>query len=304
MGRDSDATSQAGGGNVGGTRGNGGDMNLNTNLPSNPSLANMSMADLEALSQETEQGSFGINQEIFGAASLAGGPLMGLIAGLLAGSTQNLSAPGTAQDATNSLTGGTSTNIGGLNSSGGGSVDGRPTLQQQIQAMLTGNPITDAASIQSNAYTQGQELLAPYLNAGTSALPALSASATPGGMDDMLSQILNGDNFQSLVDERQRGIQGQLAAGGLTRSGTAMQAAADVPTDLAFQLEGLLNGRNQNLVNQGNNAALSTSSLITGGAEATASGILGNHQQNINQQNIDDQNNNALIASVISLFGN
>ena len=230
-------------------------------------------------------------------------PRLGVEATILATlANSNLGTPG--QVFTTDANGNSVAVPQGAVTNGGGGVNSQPTLQQTIQSILSGNPITDAATLQADAYTQGQELLAPYLNAGTNALPALSASATPGGMDDMLNQILNGDNFQSLVDERQRGIQGQLAAGGLTRSGTAMQAAADVPTDLAFQLEGLLNGRNQNLVNQGNNAALSTSSLITGGAEATASGILGNHQQNINQQNIDDQNNNALIASVISLFGN
>ncbi|HCC80373.1 MAG TPA: hypothetical protein DEQ25_03335, partial [Methylophaga sp.] len=96
--------------------------------------------------------------------------------------------------------------------------------------------------------------------------------------DEMLAQIFSSDIFGSLVDERQRGVQGQLAAGGLTRSGTAMTEAARVPTDIGMMLEQLLSGRQTNLMN-------------TGLSAATGLGQLG-------------QNNSANIGNMLSASGN
>lgn len=96
-----------------------------------------------------------------------------------------------------------------------------------------------------------REQFAPFLEAGAGALPELREGYQPqkgstiGGLDEMLSQIMDSDTFGGLVEERQRGVQGQLAAGGLTRSGRAIEEAAAIPTDLAFQLENLIYGRGQ-----------------------------------------------------------
>lgn len=96
-----------------------------------------------------------------------------------------------------------------------------------------------------------REQFAPFLEAGTSALPELQRGfqapegTTLPGLENVLSQIMGGEAFQSLIGERERGVRGQLAAGGLTRSGTAVREAAAIPTDLAFELENLLFGRAQ-----------------------------------------------------------
>lgn len=160
--------------------------------------------------------------------------------------------------------------------------------------------------------TRGQ--FDPFVKAGIGALPELQrgfqapAGTTVGGLEEMIAQIMGGEAFGGLVEERQRGIQGQLAAGGLTRSGRAIEEAAAIPTDLALQLENLLTGRQFGAEQQrisgleslagggraaaGAGAGISSNILaniinaitgqagveaggITRGAEATASGILG-----------------------------
>lgn len=171
-----------------------------------------------------------------------------------------------------------------------------------------------------------REQFAPFLAAGAGALPELQQGfqqqqgATLGGLDEMIAEIMGGGTFGSLIDERQRGVQGQLAAGGLTRSGTAIEEAANVPTDLAFEIENMLFNRGQqgevsriqglqNLVQTGLSAAgtsggqggsLTTQIAnqlggigatrgqgLTGSAEAIASGIFGSNQaQAQGKQNI------------------
>lgn len=157
--------------------------------------------------------------------------------------------------------------------------------------------IGEAARIQSESAERSVQLLmeqlgitreqfAPFVQAGVGALGDVQQGATTTGLDQRLNEIMGGDFFGGLVEERQRGVQGQLAAGGLTRSGAAVEEAARVPTDLAFQIENLLSGRQQNLVSMGQSAAagesgqtgLLTQNIIqalTGGAAATAQGITG-----------------------------
>ena len=100
-----------------------------------------------------------------------------------------------------------------------------------------------------------QENLTPFIEAGTGALPGVIQGTTAGGLDERLAQIFDTDVFGSLVEERQRGVQGQLAAGGLTRSGTAIQEAANIPTSLGLALEQLLTGRGTALAGAGQSAA-------------------------------------------------
>lgn len=120
--------------------------------------------------------------------------------------------------------------------------------------------------------------LRPFSEAGVAQLPGLAAGATAGGLDARLAELFNTDIFGSLVGERTRGIQGQLAAGGLTRSGTALEEIAQIGPDLGLALEGLLTGRSQFLSGQGAGAAGGIADLLTGQGEAAASGILSDAQ--------------------------
>lgn len=96
-----------------------------------------------------------------------------------------------------------------------------------------------------------QENLAPFIQAGTQALPGVTEGTTAGGLDERLAQIFNTDIFGSLVDERTRAVQGQLSAGGLTRSGTALEEIAGVPTDVGLGIEQTLFDRLSGLAGQG-----------------------------------------------------
>lgn len=123
------------------------------------------------------------------------------------------------------------------------------------------------------------EELRPFTEAGVAQLPGLTAGATAGGLDARLAELFNTDIFGSLVGERTRGVQGQLAAGGLTRSGTALDEISRIGPDLALALEGLLTGRSQFLSGQGVSAAGGVADLITGQGQSAASGILAGGQE-------------------------
>lgn len=110
------------------------------------------------------------------------------------------------------------------------------------------------------------------------ALGAAPSQFLPGGAPALATQVGGGDGrgglqqaLGALINERGRAVQGQLAAGGLTRSGTALQEAARIPTDLGFQIEQLLSGRTSNLSGSGQNAAATLGQF---GAEASG-GIAG-----------------------------
>ena len=134
-----------------------------------------------------------------------------------------------------------------------------------------------------------QENINPFIEAGTEALPGIVDSSTLGGFDRNLADILNSEIFGSLVGERQRAVQGQLSAGGLTRSGTAIDAAAAIPSELALAIEGLLFGRQSGLAGSGQNAAAglgaigaqnsqNISNLFSQQGQNTSSGILADSQ--------------------------
>jgi hypothetical protein len=174
-------------------------------------------------------------------------------------------------------------------------------LLSNIVGTFTGGPgakaARQAAGVQSAASEEAirvlqeqlgitREQFAPFIEAGRGAVPGVEAASTVGGLDQIINQIMGGEAFGGLVEERQRGIEGTLAAGGLSRSGAAIEEGARIPTDLAFQLEQLLTGRKQNLAGTGltavsqeagqaGNLTQQIIQSITGGAQATASGILG-----------------------------
>ncbi len=146
-----------------------------------------------------------------------------------------------------------------------------------------------------------QENVSPFIEAGVGALPGVIQGTTAGGLDERLAEIFNTDIFGSLVEERQRGVQGQLAAGGLSRSGTALQEAARVPTDIGLALENLLTGRATNLATSGQNAALGLGG-IGGTASLGIAGSLIGQGQNLSSGILADQQARAQgVQNVLSL---
>lgn len=129
----------------------------------------------------------------------------------------------------------------------------------------------------------------PFLSAGVGALPLVQEGLTAEGLDARLARLMNTNTFGSLVDRRTQAVEGQLASGGLTRSGTAVQEIANIPTELALALENMLTGRATNLAGSGQNAALglgslgassanSISALLSRSGRARSSGILSDSQ--------------------------
>lgn len=154
-------------------------------------------------------------------------------------------------------------------------------------ARLQSEAAKEAAAIQAASFERALPMLQeqlgltrgafdPFIQAGVGALPELQrgfqapAGTTAGGLEDIINQIMGGEAFGGLVEERQRGIQGQLAAGGLTRSGRAVEEAAAIPTDLAFQLENLLTGRQFGAEQQ---RISGLESLVSGGRAATGAEV-------------------------------
>ncbi len=97
--------------------------------------------------------------------------------------------------------------------------------------------------------------LAPFVDVGQRALRPLEKQRTFAGFADRLSNIQDTDIFGDIVDERTRAIRGQLAAGGLTRSGTALKEIAGIPTDVALAIEDLIARRTTNVAAGGQSAA-------------------------------------------------
>lgn len=108
----------------------------------------------------------------------------------------------------------------------------------------------------------------PFIQAGTRALPGVEAASTVEGFGANLSEIFSSGALQPLIDERTRAAQGQLSAGGLTRSGKGVQDIANISSDLGLQIEQLLSGRQQNLATGGVGSALQLGGLGARAAEA------------------------------------
>jgi len=131
------------------------------------------------------------------------------------------------------------------------------------------------AATEANKMTQkGIDMLSPFFDAGKEQLGAMAKSSTIEGFGKRLKEIFEGGALNPLIDERQTALQGQLAAGGLTRSGTAMDAAAAVPQDIGLAIEQMLAGRTGGLVNQALGAGGSISNMFGSQGKNISSGIV------------------------------
>lgn len=147
-----------------------------------------------------------------------------------------------------------------------------------------------------------QEQISPFVEAGVGALPDVIQGTTARGLDERLAEIFGTGAFESLVGERTRAVEGQLAAGGLTRSGAAIQEAANIPTSLGFALEELLTGRATGLAGAGQGAAFGLGGLRAGTAGGIAN-LLTQQGQNIASGILTDEQARAAGAeNVVNLL--
>ncbi|MFQ5444502.1 MAG: hypothetical protein ACE5EK_07790 [Nitrospinales bacterium] len=149
----------------------------------------------------------------------------------------------------------------------------------------------------------------PFIQAGGVGLNELTQGSTLEGLSGRLRRILGGDVFESLKKKRLEEVRGQLAAGGLTRSGTALKEIADIPPELALALENLATGRASDLAQIGRSSVFDLgrfgsqkagrlSDLITATGEAQSEGFLADRQA----QTAGDENLIKAVATGLSLF--
>ena len=136
----------------------------------------------------------------------------------------------------------------------------------------------EAAQTQVDLQQQIIDLQRPFAEAGTAQLGPLSGSATTEGFGQNIGDIMRGDGFGSMLEERQRASQAALSGAGLRRSGAAATEAANLPTDLAFQIEAELNRRRQSLAGIGQTGVAGQSQALGNIGQAQAGGILGGAQ--------------------------
>lgn len=131
---------------------------------------------------------------------------------------------------------------------------------------------------QKKGQKQAEGRLTPFFDPGVNQIGALEEGTTAEGLDARLGRIFDTESFSRLLEERTRGVQGALSAGGLTRSGTAVEELSAIPTELGFEIEQLLTGRSRGLVDQGFTAGRDLAGIATRGGElrgeAKSSGIL------------------------------
>lgn len=135
------------------------------------------------------------------------------------------------------------------------------------------------------AQGQARSDLSPFRSAGLGGLVTFGSGITPEGLGSNLRRIFQGGALDPLIKERTEAAQGQLAATGLSRSGTALEEVARIPTELGFQVEQLLTGRAQDLANIGLGAATGTANVSQGAGQALSDlsqafgqGVLGAQQ--------------------------
>lgn len=200
--------------------------------------------------------------------------------------------------------------VGGLFGGGGGG-GGGDAGAEAAAAQERANALAIEETRRQFDITQGN--IQPFITAGQKQLKNLQRGTTPGALDRRLGRIFSGENFQNLQEERTRALQGQLSAGGLTRSGTALEEAANIPTDLGFQIEQLLTGRRESLAGIGQSGAVNLgslgaqsagniSSLLQSSGQAQSSGILADQQASAASQQQSAQNILTVGGGIASAF--
>lgn len=177
-------------------------------------------------------------------------------------------------------------------------------LDQWVSKMLgSKSKINNAAGVQGRALQDVIPMFQPYQETGLDAYNQYAQGSTPEGLDAILAQIMGGDAFKSLVDQRGESITNQLAAGGLTRSGEAIEQSAQLPVDVAMLLEALLSGRQGSLAETGYGATSNIANLTTGIGEAIASGILGTEAQKNAERAASQTNKYQLAGAALGGLG-
>lgn len=178
---------------------------------------------------------------------------------------------------------------------------GNDSGEEAAEAIAAANAA--ATKTQREAFGKTETALGGIAGQLTPFVGDVSQGARAGGLDQRLGDIFGSQNFQNLRDERTRAVQGQLGAAGLTRSGTAIQEVANVPTELGFNLENQLFNRQSGLATQGINQQINIENL----RQALAGNVAGLQQSTGQAQSqgilTDAQSNAAGFGNLLNLAG-
>ena len=149
----------------------------------------------------------------------------------------------------------------------------------------------------------------PFAEAGIEGLTGLREGATTQGFGARLNEIIGGEAFGGLTEERMRNLQSALGTAGLSRSGVNLAESAAIPLTTALELEGVLSGRQAGLAGlgfqaTGKQAGLEQmiAQLLGFQGEAQAGGILGEKAFQAQRSQAKSDRTNQLIALGISAF--
>ena len=156
-------------------------------------------------------------------------------------------------------------------------------------ASAANKKVEEAIAELQSQFSQTQGTFQPFVDVASQGLAGNVQAASVGGLGERLGEIFGSGALDPLIAERTRAAQGQLAAGGLTRSGTAVQEIAGIPQELGFAIEQLLAGRQEGLTNLGFTATQNVGQLgaakaggvaanLTQQGQNTSSGILADAQ--------------------------
>jgi len=168
---------------------------------------------------------------------------------------------------------------------------GRGAAEGQIEASQS------AADISRRFFDISQANLQPFLDLSNQQLAGLQGAATPGQAFDIAQSLRPAveEITAPILQERLRELGGGLGAKGLTRSGFAGTAAADIKEDLELsfllQLQSQFTARRQAVAGQGQQAGTALGQLGQQSGENIANilsqGVLGAQQATAaGQQNL------------------
>jgi hypothetical protein len=166
-----------------------------------------------------------------------------------------------------------------------GAAAAKKSAKQQMRARQ------DASNMLGKFSTQLTSDYSPYAALGQQYMPEMRQAASVEGLGNRFQDVLTNPAFDPLRAERMDAATAQLANTGLSRSGQALREVANVPTNLAMELEGLITQRQGGLFNMGwgaqqaltgglGNIVSQQANIRAGIGDAQSQGTLGAAQAN------------------------
>ena len=133
----------------------------------------------------------------------------------------------------------------------------------------------DSQQMLQQALGQSVGTLSPMTGAARGSLSALQYGATPEGYAANIRGLGSGGALDPLIAENRRNLESELAAQGLTRSGSGMQSLSQIPIETLMGIESNLYGRQGGIAQQTLPSLMAQSGLESSFGTQMASNRLG-----------------------------